>query len=1427
MQEFANQLPTSSLLPSWEENIRSLVPVELRRKYADVFGNEMNEIKERYDRDMHQMSIARVIAIDCQEACGEVTTVPPFKFAGKTQLYPKYLRHRCAIIRKYYLSHRLIRNIVSGAHFQLPEYICDFRRYHSMGFLDLNKFLDFVEADIKKGALAVTGSYYGDIVRLISQPRYVHDVPTASMNDFLSCATNLLALQIMRCTMNSIEHLLCVMSETTTMPLLKLELKCEKNELFIYPLIREIYASFHNFVNEIAHIGEQLPSLASWVGLKTDYELISVVLPEWYMEKIHRRLAQILENVFEPLNSYVEKLDEKFGLVYHPDTHRDIVAYVTEGHTFQECIDSVEDFNRYIREINGMPDNEYFVTGKLNQAAGKAGLVNYIEEVRQLIIKELVKRHRNYNLEICETFESLRERALNIPGTTKELLELGQYMTYVVSTLIVELRENIALSLRMMASLIGLTTLDRAHIELNNTTIHWLRRIRPVFEQNSVMYEQTKFELEEKLQNKVEILGEQVEKMFPRLEIMDDMDDAHRIREYIEDMRKFARELERMECEAKCINDEETLFQFPLTQYPRVNELKDNIMPYYALIYRGCQWQRHRDVWLDGPFEYLDAYAVENKATEYFADFTKISKQYKTRIKMQIATGYLYTFAGSPDDPDPSQQPAPLNLCFQLIEDIKWFKQYVPLLTIFRNPAMRQNHWDDMSVIASFDLTPNAGTSLRKIINMNLMKDLEKYELISISATKELMLENSLAKMISDWDNMLFSTMPYKDSGVNILTQLDDIQALLEEQIVKVQAMRGSAFVKPIEEEVKTFYHLLIRIQSTIEEWTKVQVQWMYLLPIFSSKDIVAQLPEEDVLFTEVHKTFRRAMQGVAKDPRVRETAGSIGLLEMMEESNAMMERVNDGVLNYLEKKRLFFPRFFFLSNDDMLEILSETKEPLRVQPHLKKCFEGINRLGFDEDMNIFSMISDDKEEITLQEQISTAAARGCVEKWLLQVEEQMVKSVRHEILMSYLDYEVNERVTWVRIWPGMVVLCVSQIYWSIEVQNCLMTHIPSTLETLYEKLRSQILDMVNLVKGQLSKQNRTTLNALITIDVHAMDVVKLLIDRKIINEMDFEWLAQLRYYWEDDVIVRIIYTSVPYAYEYLGNCPRLVITPLTDRCYRTLIGAYSLHLNGAPEGPAGTGKTETTKDLSRAIAVQCVVFNCSEGLDYKNMGKFFKGLASCGAWSCFDEFNRIELEVLSVVAQQILCIVQAVRAHAETFVFEGTELKLNPAVYVCITMNPGYAGRTELPDNLKVLFRTVAMMVPDYAMIAEIFLYSSGFSTARELSTKIVTTYKLCSEQLSSQSHYDYGMRAVKAVLTAAQNIKLKHPDDDEAVLLLRSLVDVNLPKFLAHDVPLFQGIISDLFPGLSLPVPSYDVLLKAVREITEQRNLQAGWIL
>ncbi len=289
------------------------------------------------------------------------------------------------------------------------------------------------------------------------------------------------------------------------------------------------------------------------------------------------------------------------------------------------------------------------------------------------------------------------------------------------------------------------------------------------------------------------------------------------------------------------------------------------------------------------------------------------------------------------------------------------------------------------------------------------------------------------------------------------------------------------------------------------------------------------------------------------------------------------------------------------------------------------------------------------------------------------------------------------------------------------------------------------------------------------------------------------------------------------YSYEYVGNCGRLVITPLTDRCYITLTQALNLTMGGAPAGPAGTGKTETTKDLGRALGLPVMVFNCSDQMNYESMAQIFMGLSQTGAWGCFDEFNRIAIEVLSVVSTQIKICLDALKDFKGDpkkwkFIFQEEEIYIVKTSGIFITMNPGYAGRTELPENLKALFRSCAMVVPDIILICENMLMSEGFNTAKELSKKFMTLYELCKSLLSKQTHYDWGLRAVKSVLRQAGKLKRADPDLIEDWILMRALRDFNLPKIIFDDVQIFMGLIRDLFPNIEIPTKLDPQLNEAV---------------
>jgi dynein heavy chain len=313
----------------------------------------------------------------------------------------------------------------------------------------------------------------------------------------------------------------------------------------------------------------------------------------------------------------------------------------------------------------------------------------------------------------------------------------------------------------------------------------------------------------------------------------------------------------------------------------------------------------------------------------------------------------------------------------------------------------------------------------------------------------------------------------------------------------------------------------------------------------------MTQLPAEAKRFLTMDRTWRKVMSSAKSKPVVVDFCSDLKLLDSFRECNKLLELVAKGLSAYLESKRIAFPRFFFLSDDELLQILSQTKDPTAVQPHLRKCFENVASLEFSKDNKIMAMYSGEGEKIALEEPFYP---KGPVEEWLLQVEIQMRKSVKRIIELAIKAYPSKNRTSWVLDWPGLksllilgqAVLSVAQMYWTTEVQEAISLN---NMKTLMVHLLAQLQGLVGLVRGNLPFLSRLVLSDLVVVEVHSRDVVKKLIDNNVLSGKDFDWISQLRYYWEDDDLrVKIVNANFKYGYEYLGNTGRLVITPLTDR---------------------------------------------------------------------------------------------------------------------------------------------------------------------------------------------------------------------------------------------------------------------------------------
>ncbi|EAY21612.1 Dynein heavy chain family protein [Trichomonas vaginalis G3] len=1176
----------------------------------------------------------------------------------------------------------------------------------------------------------------------------------------------------------------------------------ENKHLTFKPSVAEFKEGFLKILDEFEETVNDLPVVKSAL-VEVNSSAVSFEDCSSQIKEEREMLTKMLDTILEQMDSFIKERSFLEGVL-----SLDPIEYTKNfdpngTRTLNEYRAQLTEFNKVLGIIQNTMKEDYqlgafFVScedfKKEKSAQIKELIFQFLTRIKTLALQGIS--------DLKTEFDTIEVTLKKVPNTPEELAAMKKYLEHVYNS-------NKQRTNMMNIANERFAFLEEFHFETTNEEVNFHYNIRQMPQKIMAEMEQTertlsveRIRMVRELRSNQQTLESEVNDLTEFLAAFAaKYTDLDMTIEAVDQINEIGAKLKKIREQNDTYSTHEKLFDFEVGMCKPLQKLIEDFTPLSILWNLASEWNQTYTTWMDTPFPQIRADAMNQ--------FMSQSTKKITKLRKDLANQHVLI----------------TKVLQPLSEQIDAFKTHVPIITRLRHQGIKTKHWEIISEVVGFKVMPSMELTLQNFLDLNLERWNDKITEIASVAAQEYSLELSLDQMDADLQQRKFVTGEFRDTECFILHEIDDVTSVIDDQLITTQTLLTSPFIAPVKKRATDRLNFLKMCSETLEAWILCQRSWLYLQPIFTGTSIQQKLLTEARDWGTADKSWREIMEMTHEHSEFNTVMHREVLLPTLQKCNELLDNITKGLNEYLETKRLGFPRFFFLSNDELISILSHTKDFDKIQDSMQKLFEYVNSITVTENNEITHMNDSTGETVKLSNIVDGNTPE--IEDWLNHFEEEMKATLKDYVADSIPAYGKKKREYWLTEFPAQVVLMTNQIMWTQQVTNVLAGQKLRGLKVLMQKFIEQLESLTALVRQPISRQTRQVVSCLLIFEVHNRDIIAQLIENEVSDVESFEWQKQLRYYWDDETImVKSINNTYEYSYEYAGNSARLVITPLTDRCYQTLLSAFKQNLSGAPSGPAGTGKTETVRDCAKALGRPCVVYNCSEEVTPEQMSQFFAGLSSSGSWSCFDEFNRINIEVLSVIAQQVRTIQNAISENADYFQLDQRRLKLNVNAAICITMNPGYAGRTELPDNLKAVFRPCAMMVPDFVFISEILLFSGGFKDASVLSVKLVALFDLCRKQLSNAHHYDWGLRAMKAILSTAGKAKRNDLNADEATLLVQVIRDCTAPKLISADIPLFAGIIHDVFPSVTSNKTKNAQLINNLKDAFVELKLQPAQI-
>ncbi|TYZ58493.1 hypothetical protein PybrP1_004198 [[Pythium] brassicae (nom. inval.)] len=437
-------------------------------------------------------------------------------------------------------------------------------------------------------------------------------------------------------------------------------------------------------------------------------------------------------------------------------------------------------------------------------------------------------------------------------------------------------------------------------------------------------------------------------------------------------------------------------------------------------------------------------------------------------------------------------------------------KRAMPTLKLCRGEPFKDDHWTQLfrklGMPRSVDkINLTLGHFVDAFETLEQPATLQFVKVLHARAQGEVTIRDALLELRAWTETAELSLLAHEHDGrrVAIIKDWKDVTLALGDNQSLLASLKESQFFKPFEMEAQQYEAKMSVLDHALSQLNVIQRKWVFLEPIFSK----GALPSEQSRFRKVDDQFTDIMASIEREPKLFNLTDEMLFPQLVESLNTMvdqLERCQKALADFLEEKRSRMPRFYFIGDEDLLEILGQSQNPAVIQNHLKKLYQGVHRVEFSEQKNtIVAMLSAAGEKVVLQTPVQITSA---VEEWLETFTEEMRRTIR-----MLVGACVANKAPDFREFPSQVLCLAEQIRFCEQVEagiaNGSILELKKSLHDTLRELTS--LDLSTEVLMSLK------VKALVLDLVHHIDVCEQLLAANCRSPTDWIWQKQLRFYLE------------------------------------------------------------------------------------------------------------------------------------------------------------------------------------------------------------------------------------------------------------------------------------------------------------------------